>query len=75
MAEQIAVTCDIPEDLHEAFRDLLPRAQRAGDVGKLIAMCFEAGVVAEREACAKTAEEACEQGKPFSAASHIRSRE
>lgn len=75
MDEPVVVACNIPHDLHDAFRELLPRAQRAGDVGKLIAMCFEAGVAAEREACALAAEQAFADAKPYSAASYIRSRE
>ena len=35
---------------------------------------YAAGAAAEREACAKAAEDMCEYGKPYSAAAAIRAR-
>lgn len=49
MSDLRIVEADIEPELQDAFREVLRQAPQAVDIGHLVALCFEAGVRAERD--------------------------
>jgi hypothetical protein len=49
MAEPTVIQANIPEHLHDAFREVLCNVPKQPNIGALVAYCFNAGARAERE--------------------------